>query len=140
MGITFLVKAKLGDRACRTLLGDALWEGADPKIVILDDSWRTSGCNLTAIRKIESILHDDGGPTKGKEIVTTADNSILPKSLEHLVNLERLILVGHQIAHDGVPAAMLDGNVLSRLTLLEFGSQDPVNKVLDLSSSMSART
>ena len=45
MGITFLVKAKLADRACRTLLGDAS-EGADPKIVILDDSWRTSGCNL----------------------------------------------------------------------------------------------
>ena len=34
---------------------------------------------------------------------------------------------------------MLDGNVLSG-SLLEFGSQDPVNKVLDLSSSMSART
>ena len=72
-GITFLVKAKLGIVRVAAF-GDALWEGADPKI-ILDDSWRTSGCNLTAIRKIESILHD-GGPTKG-EIVTTADNSIV---------------------------------------------------------------
>jgi hypothetical protein len=139
VGSAFLVKARRGHRACRTLLGDALWEGADPKIVILDDGLLSGGCNLTAIRSIVSTLGDDGGP-KGKDIMTTADNSILPASLERLVNLERLVLDGHRVAQDGVPAAILDGNIMPRLTLLMFGSQDPVNKVLDLSSSMSGRT
>ena len=59
-GGIFLRMAIDGDQACRGLLGDTLWEGSSPKIVLVKDGVGRlhGGCNFTAIKKIS--VSDDG--------------------------------------------------------------------------------
>jgi Leucine-rich repeat (LRR) protein len=124
-GTIFLRMASEGDTLCRDMLGDALWQGSTPKLVIVkaDSGPLREGCNFKAIRHIDSSA--------------TAANKVppmvrIPPVLSRLDGLESLVLSGHNIASDGVPAQILDGIALPRLTRLEFGAEDPVNRILDL--------
>ena len=136
-GGVFLNMAGEGDRECRGILGDALWEGSAPKFVILKSDEVHSlpvlrgGCNLTVI---ESILTVDVGRQDGG--ATFPPMVQLPSALSRLERLKSIVLLGqHRIASDGVPASILDGVSLARLTRLEFGKESPVNRVLNLSQS-----
>ena len=112
-----------GDRACRGLLGDTLWEGSSPKFVVVKDGGSLrGGCNFEGIRKIS--VSDDG----------TAPMVRLPPVVLRLPQLESLVLLGHDIASDGVPVAMFEGVALPNLKHLQFGRNDPVNRTLDLSA------
>ncbi len=132
IGSIFLRMAMEGDTACRLMLGDALWEASSPKLVIERNestSFLQAGCNYQAIK---SIVH------RRSDLITgdgAGAISRLPASLSRLENLESLILTGHGIASDGVPAQLFDEKVLPNLRRMEFGTKDPVNRVLDLSSS-----
>ena len=122
-GGIFLGKVIDGDRACRGLLGDTLWEGSSPKFVLVKDGGSLrGGCNVEGIRKIS--VSDDG----------TAPMVRLPPILLRLPQLESLVLLGHNIASDGVPVAMFEGVALPKLKHLQFGPNDPVNRTLDLSA------
>ncbi len=129
-GTTFMVMAEEGDAACRSMLGDALWEGSQPRYVIAksDGSGLLHGyCNFSAIRSIQSVITHGDQPLRK-----------LPIELAQLERLESLVLSGHLIASDGVPAKVLDGVTLSRLTRLEFGKEDPVRHDLNLRDSSAA--
>ena len=122
-GGIFLGKAIDGDRACRGLLGDTLWDGSSPKFVVVKDGGSLrGGCNFEGIREI--FVSDDG----------TAPMVKLPPVLLRLPQLESLVLLGHDIASDGVPVAMFEGVALPNLNHLQFGTNDPVNRTLDLSA------
>ena len=123
-GGVFLGMAGEGDRKCRELMGDILWEGATPKIVVIDsDGLLRGGCNFAAIKTIQSDLVR--GPTIDR----------LPTSLSRLERLESLVLSGHKIASDGVPARILDGGFLPLLTRLDLGKKSPATRYLDLTKS-----
>ena len=80
------------------------------------------GCNFTAIKKIS--VSDDGAAPMVR----------LPAVVSRLSQLESFVLLGHDIASDGVPVAMFDGAALPKLKHLQFGRNDPVNRTLDLSA------
>ena len=68
-----------GDRACRGLLGDTLWEGSSPKIVVVEDGRALrGGCNFPVIRKI--YVSDD----------RTAPMIRLPAAVSRLSRLDSL--------------------------------------------------
>ena len=137
-GAVFLQMAFKGDAACRSMLGDALWEGSNPKIVILKSAARSDddgrpmmlrgGCNFMMIVEIDSTA---AGAASRPPLEK------LPSALAQLGNLKSLVLSGHRIASDGVPASILDGTALPLLTRLEFGEGDPVRRALDLSGTES---
>ena len=127
--------------SCRAMLGDSLWAGAQPKIVILNGGssdvgglvgrlWTgglRGGCNYTMISSIVSVAtaYDHTSPLLER----------LPASLARLRNLKSLQVLGHRIASDGVPVSILDGTSLEHLTRLEFGNEAPVKHDLDLSGT-----
>ena len=45
----------------------------------------------------------------------------LPPTISKLTGLESLVLSGHDIVSDGVPAELLDGYTMPHLKRLEFG-------------------
>ena len=122
-GSVFLHWAQAGDTACRSVLGDTIWEGSSPKIVIAHVNGSLQGaCNFSAIKEISVTI--SGRPPMNR----------LSSQLLRLTGLETFVLKGQNIASDGVPAAMLDGTSLSRLERFEFGEYDPVSKRLNLSA------
>ncbi len=128
-GASFLNMANQGDRLCRQLLGSALWEGSDPRIVFTRSGRNDvprAGCNF---REIRSIMSRADASTGILPIVR------IPLALSRLAALESLVLSRHNIASDGVPAQILDGIALPKLTRLEFGVDDPVTRHLDLTES-----
>jgi Leucine-rich repeat (LRR) protein len=144
-GGLFLRMTSEGAMECRNMLGDAIWAGATPKFVVIkidDDTAAAAaagvtaggrlrgGCNLLAIKSIESNLL--GGDGSHSPLVR------LPAALTRLSRLRSLVLLGHDIASDGVPARILDGRALPDLTRLEFGENDPVSRRLDLSLPLAA--
>ena len=137
-GSVFLRMAYEGDAACRNMLGDTLWEGSKPQYVITAQPSAGLGagsslthlrgfCNFTAITSIHSSSAGLG--------TATPPLVRLPPALARLERLESLVLFGHNIASDGVPARILDGVALPKLTRLEFGKGDPVLRDLDLTAS-----
>ena len=86
-----------------------------------------AGCNFQEIRTI--MAHADTATGKIPPIVR------FPPALSQLAALESLVVSGHNIASDGVPAQVLDGRALPELTRLEFGEDDPVKRHLDLRKS-----
>ena len=123
-GSVFLHRALAGDAACRSVLGNTIWEGSSPKLVIVrvNDGSLQGACNFLAIKEI-SVAHSDRPPM-----------TRLSSELLRLTALETFVLKGQNIASDGVPAAMLDGTSLPSLERLEFGANDPVSKRLNLSA------
>ncbi len=127
VGGYFLNMAFTGDAVCRQILGEDVWEGSEPKHTIFKtDGVLQMGCNLTSIRSIEITRRDADVPMLR-----------LPLALTRLAALERLVVSGHDIASNGVPAGVFDEMVLPKLTKLEFGGKNPVNQVLDLSRDAS---
>ena len=128
-GARFIIMANEGDRLCRQMLGSALWDGSEPKIVIVRNSKNEvrAGCNFQEIRTI--MAHAETATGKIPPIVR------FPPALSQLAALESLVVSGHNIASDGVPAQVLDGRALPELTRLEFGEDDPVKRHLDLRES-----
>ena len=123
--------AARGDRACRSILGDALWIGSEPKhVVVRGNGGRGglhAGCNLRKILTISSST--SSGSAMNSAIVPIVR---LPHALAQLERLESLVLSGHEIASDGIPFRVLDGVTLPFLTRMEFGDTAPVQRALDL--------
>ena len=87
--------------------------------------WPLQGrCNVASIEKIESRFSG---------VHTQAAIVRLPSALSRLKALESLVLKGHSIASNGVPAQIFDGKSLPKLSRLEFGANDPIMRALDLS-------
>ena len=130
-GAVFIIMANEGDAKCRAMLGNALWNGATPKWVIVrtGEGWAEwsvplrGECNFLAIKSIRSQATGH-----------SSSLSSLPAALSQLSQLESLVLTGqHRIASDGVEATILDGVALPMLTELEFGVGSPATRALDLS-------
>ena len=49
-GGIFLEMAITGEQACRELLGDSLWQGASPVVMIKDSLGLRGGCNFSGIK------------------------------------------------------------------------------------------
>ena len=133
VGVLFQHEANKGSAACRQMLGDTLWSGSSPQLVIAAQdasggSWMPRGhCNFMSINRIVSSANAPGGP---EALVR------LPAEVAQLKHLEALILSGHNIASNGVPAAVLDSNILPELTVLQFGKRSPVRRNLNLENSV----
>ena len=129
----FLYLARLGDLQCRTMLGDSLWSGAEPQFVIgttrRNGSWLYSlhsECNYLAVKRIESVWTTEAAPALVR----------LPNDLSRLSNLESIVLQQNcRISSDGVPVEILDGITLPKLTRLDFSTESPANRVLNLEAS-----
>ena len=120
--------AEEGNKQCAEILGDTLWRCSSPHRVITlneNSSQLRGSCNLQAIVSIE--CHNNAG----KETPLLK----LPDSLVQLRSLKRLVLTGHNISSDGVPAQIFDPNYLPKLTRSAVWNADPVMRKLDLSKS-----
>ena len=125
-GGLFLHMSSEGSDSCKKILGEQLWQGSSPRYVIVrtrDGSLR-GGCNTAEIKHVVSKRN----AANGIDVPVVR----LPLSLSRLTGLETLILSGHSVASNGVPAQILDGINLPSLTKLEFSESDPIARVLDL--------
>lgn len=135
-GMYFNMAVK-GAHECSSELGESIWKGASPKFVVMKTtsdglgsnffSSHRGGCNFSAIIKVVSHRHH--GNAQVRPLVS------LPSSLSKLTNLESLVIKGHHIASDGVPAHVFDSKILPKLSELTFGDKDPVSRHLDLRST-----
>ena len=124
LGAVLLHMTFTGDAVCRSMLGNSLWDGAYPKHVIVknEDNGQLRGdCNFLKINSIYSTASSSQPPLER-----------LPNNLAKLRNLTSLVLVGHRIASDGIPASILMGTAMPNLTKLEFGEHSPARYALDL--------
>ena len=126
--IIFISIASQGDAACRSMLGNSLWQGAQPKVVFGQGdvgAWLPTGtCNYEVIKHIDCRRIEGEVPLVNLTI-----------NLSKLHNLESLVVLGHDIASTGLPALTLQKETLPKLTRLRFADKDPVNSFLDLSST-----
>ena len=127
IGSLFLAMANEGYSVCNSMLGEILWKSSYPQLVIIstDDNIMAlrGACNYTGIKSIVSIVDSEYAPSI----------DALPESLAKLSMLEDLVVVGHNLNSISIPPQVLDHVSLPRLTRLEFGKNDLVNRHLDLS-------
>ena len=127
-GAIFFNMAISGYAECGESLGDALWAGAAPKIVVVKHQrYPKGGCDLRQIRTIKSSAK-------------TSKLNRIPTAVTKLEMLESLELFGHNVSSDGVPIRTFDGITIPRLTRLNFGNSSPVTHHLVLRKSSASST
>ena len=123
IGSYFLNMARLGNADCTHTLGDAIWEVSTPQLVIIRSSsgYLRGECNVSGIKEIDGVMRNAPSDT---------EPMWLPSALSRAESLERIRLVGYNVASEGVPLQIFK---LRNLKVLEFGPEDPANSSLDFS-------